>query len=89
MTCGGAGGNVIQMWRTVPGPSMSASTTFSPGASTFDGAPLRPPCAVPPAPRAPVGFSKVAARESSVRSIREGIHASKHARECTGPRARG
>ena len=30
MTSGGAGGIVIQMWRIVPGPSMSASTTDSP-----------------------------------------------------------
>ena len=27
MTSGGAGGIVIQMWRIVPGPSRSASTT--------------------------------------------------------------
>src|SRR5262245_58236780 len=36
------------------------------------GAPLRPPCAVPPAPRPPVGFSNVTARESSRASITEG-----------------
>ena len=47
------------MWRITPGPSMSASTTRSPGSSRRFGAPLRPPCAWPPAPRAPVGFSNV------------------------------
>ena len=65
MTSGGAGGIVIQMWRIVPGPSMSASTTDSPARTRMLGAPLRPPCAEPPAPRAPVGFSKVTARLSS------------------------
>ena len=72
MTSGRAGGNVIQMCRIVPGPSMSASSTVSPAFSCLEGAPLRPPWAVPPAPRAPVGFSKVIARESSERSMREG-----------------
>ena len=47
---GGAGGIVIQMWRIVPGPSMSASTTDSPARIRMFGAPLRPPCAEPPAP---------------------------------------
>src|SRR5581483_6167230 len=64
MASGAAGGNVIHTWRTVAGPSMSASTTTSPGWTRRLGAPLRPPWAVPPAPRAPVGFSNVMARDS-------------------------
>ena len=37
------------------------------------GAPLRPPCAVPPAPRPPVGFSNVTARLSSDGSMYAGL----------------
>jgi hypothetical protein len=33
---------------------------------------LRPPCVVPPAPRAPVGFSNVTARQSSEGSTKAG-----------------
>jgi hypothetical protein len=43
---------------------MSASWTVSPEATVRDGDPLRPPCAAPPAPRSPVLFSNVTARES-------------------------
>src|SRR2546426_1122423 len=55
------------MCRTRPGPEMSASAIRSFGATMRCGAPLRPRCAVPPLPRAPVGFSKLIARESSAR----------------------
>src|SRR5688572_632306 len=53
---------------------MSARTTRSPGSRRRLRAPLRPPWAVPPAPRAPVGFSKVAARESRLVSTTSGFH---------------
>src|SRR5262245_60184045 len=66
MTSGSAGGKVIQMCRIIPGPSISASTTRSPGSITRYGAPLRPPAAAPPAPRAPVGFSKLIDRLATV-----------------------
>jgi hypothetical protein len=59
---------VIQKCVRHPAPSNDASVTFSPGRISFHGAPLRPSAAVPPAPRAPVGFSKVAARDSCPRS---------------------
>ena len=53
---------VAQMWRMMPGPSMSQRTTFSPGARSFAGDPFRPgprlEAAFPPSPLAPVGFSK-------------------------------
>ncbi len=73
MRSGRITGIVTQMWRITPGPSRSASTTDSPGCRVLLGAPLRPPWAVPPAPRAPVGFSKVAARESIVGSMKAGF----------------
>src|SRR3990172_7952444 len=66
------GGNVIHRWRTRPGPAMSANTTSSPGASSLFGAPLRPPCVLPAAPFAPVGFSKEMVRISCARSMRAG-----------------
>src|SRR4029079_15188570 len=72
MCSGSAGGTVHQMWRIVPGPSMSASTACAPGPSSCDGAPLRPSNVLPPAPRSPVGFSKRIDRLSSVGSRREG-----------------
>src|SRR2546423_2673271 len=52
------------MWATRPAPEMSARITRSPGPRMRFGAPLRPPAAVPPAPRAPVGFSNVYDRVS-------------------------
>ena len=58
---------VIQMWRIVPGPSMSHSWTVSPGWICRAGAPLRPTPrlldALPPSPGAPVGFSNEIERE--------------------------
>src|SRR5271167_1362096 len=75
MICGGAGGKVIQKCRSIPGPRRSARHTDSPGARHRDGAPFRPPLAVPPAPRAPAGFSNVTARESNVGSTHDGSHA--------------
>jgi hypothetical protein len=44
----------------------------SPGATIRCGAPLRPRCAVPPLPRASVGFSKLIERESKRVSMRAG-----------------
>lgn len=51
---------------------MSASTTRSPAPITRLGAPLRPLAVVPPAPRAPAGFSKVMARDSRDESMNDG-----------------
>ena len=85
MRSGRAGGTVSQMWRTTPGPSRSASTTRSPGSMRRFGAPLRPPWAVPPAPRAPVGFSKVAARESRLVSMNAGLVRSSGMVQVLGP----
>jgi hypothetical protein len=75
MTSGSAGGKVIHMCLTVPGPSMSASTTRSPPPITRYGAPFRPPAAAPPAPWAPVGFSKLVDRVVTVGETRHRLAA--------------
>src|SRR5262249_41216681 len=69
---GGIGDAVSHTCRTRPGPAMSASAIRSPGATMRCGAPFRPRCAVPPRPGAPVGFSKLIARESRRVSMRAG-----------------
>ena len=65
----GAMGPVIQIWRMVPVPAMSARVTVSPGPIIRAGAPLRPTpsglAASPPEARAPVGFSNEIERVSS------------------------
>ena len=48
---------LIQMRWTMPAPRMSARSTLAPGGTTMNAAPLAPLLTVPPAPRAPVGFS--------------------------------
>src|SRR5260221_4626490 len=73
MSSGLTGGKVIQMWRIRPGPWILARTTFSPTAIILLGEPLRPLAALPPAPRSPVGFSKLIERESRPVSIRAGV----------------
>src|SRR3954454_22304622 len=64
---------------------MSASTTRSPLRTRRLGAPFRPPWAVPPAPRAPVGFSNVAARESRRGSMCAGFQTGSIASACRAP----
>ena len=58
-----------------PGPRCRRARPARRAASRRFGAPLRPPCAVPPAPRAPVGFSNVAARASRRRVDDGGVPA--------------